>query len=86
MSNDMTCPFCSSSVPEGFSVCSGCGANYRSNPAGVFRGLVSGFFTVVFGAWGVNGWDGFFLIAAVFALFTFMQFSSISPRWYRRNV
>lgn len=60
------CGFCGTEVMEGFTVCSGCGANLRRNPWGV----IIGFFVIIYAL--------FMLVSAISSLLT--DFST-AVRW-----
>lgn len=79
------CPFCATQVPAGFSVCSGCGANYRTNIADGIKGIIcAGIMAVIFMGLG-SAWGGFYLLAALMVAGGFGHMMSMKPRWYRRN-
>ncbi len=86
MSEAQICPFCATSVPAGFSVCSGCGANYRTNIAGgIWGAICAGFFTLVF--MGLGGlWGGFYVLALLMAVGGIGHLASMKPQWYRKNL
>jgi len=85
MSEVNICPFCATTVPIGYSVCSGCGANYRTNIAGgIWGAIVATVLTFIFAGLG-QLWGGFYFIAFLMVLGGIGHLSSLKPQWYRRN-
>jgi O-antigen ligase len=82
---DQICPFCATNVPAGFTVCSGCGANYRSNVGAGVKGMICcAIMVLIFLGLG-SSWSGFYLLALIFAVAGVGNYMSMQPRWYRRN-
>lgn len=85
MSEAHICPFCATSVPPGYTVCSGCGANYRTNiAAGIWGMICAGIMTLIFMAL-AELWGGFYLLALLMVAGGIGHLSNMKPKWYRRN-
>ena len=82
----MQCGHCGTNVPEGFTVCTGCGAHYRANYKAFLPGVMFavGPFLWLGSQRSIEGWMLYTALAAfVFGIFMLRQ--SIKKAWYRQN-
>jgi hypothetical protein len=91
MDDEKRCGHCGNSVPKGYTVCRGCGANYRGNPKTLSRGIILLIFVIWISSHIISRSHGSDIITGILSSLVLIAVpvllirNGLRKKWYRFN-